>query len=132
MTCNRCSKDWCWICRRVTDDPYGHFDPGAIFGCAGMQEIPQSVILWTILLTLQLVLTPFIILGKLSYGLGSKTECFEYIDDSSVPGVAFFVGIFLMPIMLIPTAIVTPIVIIYRLYVILSMLARHFLFCCCC
>ena len=70
MTCYRCNKEWCWICRMVTSDYSAHFSPGSIFGCSGMQDIPQFIPLWILCLLLQLLLTPFILLGNFSYKFG--------------------------------------------------------------
>ena len=53
MTCRRCNKEWCWICRRVLGSNYSkHYKPGALFGCAGMMQIGESKILFVFLLTL--------------------------------------------------------------------------------
>ena len=83
------------------------------------------------MLVLQICVTPFILLGRFSYTLG-KIDCIlPYPEDQSVPGAVFFYGVVVMPIALIPTVIMTPIVVIYRVYVLLSMLARHFICCCC-
>ena len=132
MTCYRCNSDWCWICRRVTKDYHGHFSPGSIFGCAMMMEIPQSVILWTILLLIQLIGTPFILVGNFSYRLGGCLSGLNSRDEVSMPARLFFFGVFGLPIVLIPVVIMLPIVIIYRLYVIVILLLRSFCFCCCC
>ena len=130
MTCYRCNKEWCWICRRVTEDYSEHFSPGAIFGCAGMQDIPQSVLLWILLLLLQWCCTPFILIGNFSYQFGKLFGI--YFREESVVGAAFFFGVFGLPLVLIPTAIMLPIVLIYRGYIIVMCILRNFVFCCCC
>ena len=52
MTCYRCNHEYCWICRFHASYDNDHFSPGALFGCAGMQEIPQSILLWVLLLSI--------------------------------------------------------------------------------
>lgn len=133
MTCYRCNTDYCWICRFTFESEYDHFSPGALFGCAGMQEIPQSIILWMLLLVIQLFFTPFICLGNISYRVGTWTgACLNDVDESAIIGLGFFFAIFIMPLLLIPWAVVLPFVIIYRIYVIVAIFFRHFLLCCCC
>ena len=131
MSCYRCNKEWCWICRRVLSDGYSHFNPDNLFACAGLQHIPQSVILWIICLSVMLLATPFMIIGNFSYKLGKLCR-FCRMTGESFPGAVFFFGMFLAPLILIPTLIMLPIMLIYRIYIILHIIVRHFLLCCCC
>ena len=131
MTCYRCSKDWCWICHRVTNEGYGkHFEEGAIFGCPGMKGLPQSVCLYIFYTTLLLLMSPFVLIFKFSGMLG-KCSKFRFRDESTLPGAVFFFGILLAPIVLVPTLIALPVVFIYRAYILFGIIARHFICCCC-
>ena len=130
MTCYRCNKEYCWVCREITEDYSEHFSPGAIFGCAGMQDIPQSVLLWLVLLSVQLFTTPWIIVGNLSYKLGKVVS--TRIHDSSMLAVGFWFGVFGLPFILVPTVIVLPVVVVWRAYKLVMIIVRNFLLCCCC
>ena len=132
MTCYRCNVEWCWICRRITPDAYFHFSPGNIFGCAGMQEIPQSIILYILLLSIQLLFTPFMMVGTFSYYLGDKFRCLQIDDEFAIIGAVFWYGVLFLPVVLVPTVLMLPIVLIYRIYVIVSIIVRNFFLCCCC
>ena len=131
MTCYRCNAEWCWICRSVTKDYSGHFSPGSIFGCAGMQDIPQFILLWIFLLILQWACTPFILIGNFSYKLGKLSRDCISNRDSSIIAVGFFFGVFGLPLVLIPTAIMLPIVWLWRGYKLVMIILRNFVFCCC-
>ena len=133
MTCYRCNKEWCWICRRILED-HGHFEPDKIFGCNGLQFLPQSIVLWILVLTLMLIATPFALMVKFSLMLGKLCRnCFleRLMNSDAAPGAIFFFGIFLVPIVLVPTIIMLPILLIYRAYFILHIIVRHFVCCCC-
>ena len=129
MTCYRCNAEWCWICHMVTEDYDSHFSPGSIFGCSGMMEVPQSIILWLFVLTIQLFMIPFIVVGNLSYKVG---ECFDGLEEPFLYVAAVLFAIFGLPFILVATAILAPFVFIYRAYVLIMIILRNFLFCCCC
>lgn len=77
-----------------------------------------------------MLFTPFILLGNFSYSLGKMCGR-GYMDEVDMIGIAFWFGIFGVPLVLIPTAIMLPIVLIYRAYVIVMVILRNFVFCCC-
>ena len=131
MTCYRCSAEWCWICHQVCEYP-AHFSPGSIFGCSGMRDMPQSILLWILLLIMQLAGTPFIVLGNICYSVGKLLRHTMRGNDESIVGIVFWMSFFGLPLVLIPTAICIPIVMIYRSYIIVTMILRNFFFCCCC
>ena len=45
--------------------------------------------------------------------------------------VVFWGGILILPLVLIPTAVILPFVLVYRLYIIVALILRSFVFCCC-
>ena len=132
MTCVRCNTEWCWICRRILTG-HNHFDPDNFFGCAGLQFLPQSVILYILIIFLMFIATPLMILIKFSNKFGKwYRKCgMERLNDGAV-GAVFFVGVFFFPLILVPTLIMLPFVLIYRAYILLHIIIRHFLLCCCC
>ena len=95
-----------------------------------MQDIPQSIILWLFLLILQWCMTPFILIGNFSYKFGQAVRI--RFDDLSVLGAGFWFGVLGLPLVLIPVAIMLPVVLIYRGYIIVMCILRNFVFCCCC
>ena len=95
--------------------------------------MPQSVILYVLMQCLLILIVPFVLVSKFALTLGKNCGC--SIGDSAdlgYPGYVFFYGIFLLPIVLVPSLIMLPIVLLYRVYVVLSIVVRHFLLCCCC
>ena len=130
MTCYRCNVEWCWICHMVTKDYDAHFSPGSIFGCAGMMEIPQSIILWILLLSIQMLVSPFIVVGNLSYKCGAIFSSSADAETRIVLAILF--AIFGLPFILVATALLAPFVFAWRTYVIISVILRNFVFCCCC
>ena len=130
MTCYRCNVEWCWVCHQVTKNYSKHFDPSNLFGCWGMQDIPQSVCLFMLLLFLQLLAVPFIALGILSYKAGRLfSGCFNQGGRYACAVIYIFLG---LPFLLVAWLLVLPVVLLYRIYILLTIVLRHFVFCCCC
>ena len=51
---------FCWVCRKNIDkEHYRHFDGENLFGCNGMQSLPQNPCCWVILLLLMILVSPF-------------------------------------------------------------------------
>ena len=136
MTCRRCNKEWCWICRRILGDNYSkHYKPGALFGCQGLMQMPESKILFVIVLTLQLLCSPFVVMHSVSYNLGkiiNETCGLRIRKERAKISVSFWFGIILVPIIMIPTVIILPVVLIYRALILIKLILRSLCFCWCC
>ena len=131
MRCYRCNKEWCWICRSIISG-YGHFSPKALFGCSGMTHMPQSVILYFLAMTVLLLIVPFALVSQFSSMLGRYCCSRLRPNENSLPGIVFFGGVLLFPMILVPTLFVLPFVLLYRVYIVVSLIFRHFILCCCC
>jgi len=79
-----------------------------------------------------MLVSPVIIIGNLSYKAGRVcNSCFDfgYGEKALAPSILF--AVFGLPIVLALTAILAPIVFLYRAYVIIMIVVRNFVCCCC-
>ena len=129
MTCYRCNVEWCWICHRVTPNYSKHFRANNLFGCWGMQDTPQSVCLWLLILIGYFLITPFMTLHVVAYKFG---KCFRGIGEDAVVITMVLYMLIGVPFTLAATLLILPVVLIYRLYIMINIMMRHFVCCCCC
>jgi len=138
MKCPRCNVDWCFICRMKTPETYGHFK--SLFGCYGMQSgCGNYYFLILILMLLRLVIMPFIVYFTLMKRIMKFTwKCFNCcLDvsndyDKNVLLFAPFIGLIVMPIMIVITVIACIPVMIWSILQILYSFSCRYIFCCCC
>ena len=143
MGCSRCGGAFCWICRRdITEAHYNHFSPDNLFGCNGMTEIPQCIICWIILLLIMIIVSPIAVSVKMGNYLGKHV--ISKLMSNSINNafgserevwiimiLVFGKGLIYFPIVLIMTAVMWPPVFVYKVYVLLGIIVRNFLCCCC-
>ena len=77
-------------------------------------------------------MSPFIVVGNLSYAAGDiLNSCFDFGYGEKVVGPSIMWAVFGLPFVLAITAVLSPFVIAYRAYVIIMIVVRNWLFCCC-